>query len=120
MRWMVRHSRHFLPVRRMSACPRQRRNSRHPSTAACYLQPADVSAMPAMAHLVGDARMTNNILDQSATYDHFIEVVRRRRSVRRFTKGREVSRDTLLKIAEAARWAPTGANAQCWDLIVID
>lgn len=25
-----------------------------------------------------------------------------------------------MKIAEAARWAPTGANAQCWDLIVID
>ena len=81
---------------------------------------ADVSAMPAMANLVGDARMTNDILDQSATYGHFIEVVRRRRSVRRFAKGREVSRDTLLKIAEAARWAPTGANAQCWDLIVID
>jgi nitroreductase len=81
----------------------------------------DVSAMRGMARtLWGDARMTNNILDQSATYDHFIEVVRRRRSVRRFTKGREVSRDTLLKIAEAARWAPTGANAQCWDLIVID
>ena len=26
----------------------------------------------------------------------------------------------LLKIAEAARWAPTGANSQCFDLIIID
>lgn len=53
-------------------------------------------------------------------YEPFIEVVRRRRSVRRFAKGKKVGRATLLKIAEAGRWAPTGANAQCWDLIVVD
>src|ERR1700759_5160767 len=52
--------------------------------------------------------------------DSFVEIVRRRRSVRRFEKGRSVSRDALLPIAEAGRWAPTGANAQCWDLIVVD
>lgn len=53
-------------------------------------------------------------------YDHLIDVIRRRRSVRRFEKGKTVSRQTLLQIAEAGRWAPTGANAQCWDLIIVD
>jgi nitroreductase len=49
-----------------------------------------------------------------------LEVMRRRRSVRSFEKGRSVGRETLLGIAEAARWAPTGANTQCWDLVVVD
>ena len=58
--------------------------------------------------------------DHASNYEKFIEVVKKRRSVRRFEKGRKVDRETLLKIAEAGRWAPTGANAQCWDLIVVD
>ena len=48
------------------------------------------------------------------------DIMRRRRSVRQFERGRKVSRDTLLSVAESARWAPTGANAQCWDLIIVD
>jgi nitroreductase len=48
------------------------------------------------------------------------KVIRERRSVRRFEKGRTIGRDVLLRIAEAARWAPTGANSQCFDLVVID
>src|SRR5260370_14278720 len=56
----------------------------------------------------------------ATSYQAFIEVVKKRRSVRRFEKGKTVTRETLLKIAEAGRWAPTGANAQCWDLIVVD
>ncbi len=55
-----------------------------------------------------------------ADYDQLIDVIRRRRSVRRFEKGKTVSRETLLRIAEAGRWAPTGANAQCWDLVIVD
>jgi hypothetical protein len=58
-----------------------------------------------------------NALDSYAT---LIDVIRRRRSVRRFAPGRAVDRSVLLKIAEAARWAPTGANSQCFDLIIID
>ena len=53
-------------------------------------------------------------------YAETLEVIRRRRSVRRFEKGRAVPRETLLQIAEFGRWAPTGANAQCWDLIIVD
>lgn len=56
----------------------------------------------------------------SQPYDALIDVIRRRRSVRRFEPGRSVSRDTLLKIAEAARWAPTGANSQCFDVLIVD
>jgi nitroreductase len=58
--------------------------------------------------------------DHDTGYKKFIEVVKKRRSVRRFEKGKKVGREILLKIAEAGRWAPTGANAQCWDLIVVD
>ena len=54
------------------------------------------------------------------SYPSFIDIIRRRRSVRRFEPGREIDRPTLLKIAEAARWAPTGANSQCFDVVIID
>lgn len=54
------------------------------------------------------------------SYASLIDVIRRRRSVRRFERGQAVARSVLLNIAEAARWAPTGANSQCFDLIIID
>jgi nitroreductase len=53
-------------------------------------------------------------------YGPFIDIVRRRRSVRRFEPGQSIDRATLLRIAEAARWAPTGANTQCFDVVVVD
>jgi len=40
--------------------------------------------------------------------------------VRRFEPGHTIERELLLKIAEAARWAPTGANSQCFDLVIVD
>ena len=55
-----------------------------------------------------------------ASYAPLIDVIRRRRSVRRFEPGHSVGRDTLLRIAEAARWAPTGANSQCFDVVIVD
>lgn len=58
--------------------------------------------------------------DNIADYDTLIDVMRRRRSVRRFEKGRQIDRDTLMRIAEAARWAPTGANTQCFDVLIVD
>lgn len=53
-------------------------------------------------------------------YADLIDIVRRRRSVRRFEPAQAVDRSVLLQIAEAARWAPTGANSQCFDLVIVD
>src|SRR5260370_21375095 len=64
--------------------------------------------------------MSSDGSEHDADYEMFIEVVKKRRSVRRFEKGKTGGRETLLRIAEAGRWGPTGANAQCWDLIVVD
>jgi nitroreductase len=50
----------------------------------------------------------------------FDEVIRRRRSVRRFEPGKTIDRAALERIVECGRWAPSGANSQCWDFIVID
>jgi nitroreductase len=52
-------------------------------------------------------------------YEALMQVVRRR-SVRAFEKGRHDGRDVLEKIVDCGRWAPSGANAQPWDFIVID
>ena len=53
-------------------------------------------------------------------YETFIDIIRKRRSVRRFEKGRSISREVLERIAEAGRWAPSGANVQPWDFIVVE
>ena len=50
----------------------------------------------------------------------FRGVIERRRSTRKFQPGREVGRDVLDRIVDCGRWAPSGANSQCWDFIVID
>lgn len=50
----------------------------------------------------------------------FQDVIRKRRSVRKFEPGRKVGRDVLEQIIDCGRWAPSGANVQCWDFIVVD
>lgn len=57
---------------------------------------------------------------ESDPYPSLLDVVRHRRSVRKFEPGRRVPRETLIKIMEAGRWAPSGANAQHWDFICVD
>ena len=59
-------------------------------------------------------------MPDSPAYDDLMSVVRRRRGVRKFAPGHSVPRETLLEIAEAARWAPTGANTQCFDVVIVD
>ncbi|MGH2872755.1 MAG: nitroreductase family protein [Solirubrobacteraceae bacterium] len=56
----------------------------------------------------------------SDLYEPLLQVVRARRSVRKFEPGRAVPRATLARIMEAGRWAPSGANAQHWDFICVD
>ncbi len=41
-----------------------------------------------------------------------------RRSIRRFEQS-DVETDKLTEILEAARWAPSWANTQCWEIVVI-
>jgi nitroreductase len=72
------------------------------------------------AYHLRSRRMERHMSAQSDDYAHLIDVVRRRRSVRRFAPGQSVTRTTLLEIAETARWAPTGANSQCFDIVIID
>jgi nitroreductase len=50
----------------------------------------------------------------------FQDVVRKRRSVRKFEAGRAIGRDVIQRIVDCGRWAPSGANVQCWDFIVVD
>lgn len=49
---------------------------------------------------------------------NFIDVVTGRRSIRRF-KNRTVEDDKLTQILEAARWTPSWANTQCWEIVVV-
>ena len=48
-----------------------------------------------------------------------LALIQKRRSVRRFTDQR-VKREHLELLGEAAIWAPSGSNAQAWQLVVVD
>lgn len=50
--------------------------------------------------------------------DEFLELVRKRRNVRKF-KTDPIPDECIEKIIEAARWAQSGANAQPWEFIVV-
>ncbi|MBM2831083.1 MAG: nitroreductase [Dehalococcoidia bacterium] len=51
-------------------------------------------------------------------YDAFLALVKKRRSIRRF-KPDPVPDEYIDKIVEAARWAPSSANSQPWEFIII-
>lgn len=53
------------------------------------------------------------------TYDQLLELLKTRRSVRRF-EDRSVSRQDLDCLLEAARWAPSNHNRQPWKFLVIE
>ncbi len=48
----------------------------------------------------------------------FFEVIRKRRSVRRF-KPDTIPREDILKILDAANWAPSALNLQPWEFLVV-
>lgn len=50
--------------------------------------------------------------------DILLDVIKRRRSVRRFD-GAAIPKEAMEQILEAGRWAPSGANAQPWRLVVV-
>jgi len=47
-----------------------------------------------------------------------MEAIKGRRSIRKY-KPDPVSEEMLQKIMEAVRWAPSWANTQCWEIIVV-
>ena len=51
-------------------------------------------------------------------YDGFIQLVMKRRSIRSF-KSDPIPDDYVEKIIEAARFAPSGANSQPWEFVVL-
>jgi len=51
-------------------------------------------------------------------YDNLLELVKKRRSIRRF-KPDPIPDESIDKIIEVARWAPSGFNMQPWDFVVI-
>ncbi len=48
----------------------------------------------------------------------FMEVIKGRRSIRRYLP-KEISSETMQTVLEAVRWAPSWANSQCWELVLI-
>lgn len=47
------------------------------------------------------------------------DLARRRRSIRTFDPDRPVPDDLVLELLDVARWAPSGANAQPWEFLVV-
>ncbi len=50
----------------------------------------------------------------------FQEIIRKRRSTRKYEAGHAVDRAVLERIVDCGRWAPSGANVQCFEFLVID
>lgn len=51
-------------------------------------------------------------------YDSLLELVKKRRSIRRF-KPDPIPDDSIDKIIDVARWAPSGFNMQPWEFVVV-
>ncbi|MFC1868453.1 nitroreductase family protein [Thermodesulfobacteriota bacterium] len=51
-------------------------------------------------------------------YEGFLELVKKRRSIRNFKKD-PIPDEYVDKIIEAARWAPSGFNMQPWEFVVV-
>ncbi len=51
-------------------------------------------------------------------YDSLLDLVKKRRSCRNFRPD-QVPDENIEKIIEVARWAPSGANTQPWDFVIV-
>lgn len=52
--------------------------------------------------------------------DSFLQLVKARRTIRSSFLSKPVSSDDIKFVLEAARWAPSGHNAQPWEFIVVE
>jgi nitroreductase len=57
-------------------------------------------------------------MDYKEDYQHFMELLKKRHTARRF-KPDPIPNGSIEKIIEAARWAMSGSNAQPWDFIIV-
>ena len=48
----------------------------------------------------------------------FMDTVLKRRSIRKY-QDRVIPEEVVAEVLEAVRWAPSWANSQCWELVVI-
>jgi nitroreductase len=66
-------------------------------------------------------RLTRNhgeLLQTKEVIMDVMEAILKRRSIRKYT-GDDVSREDIIKILEAGRWAPSGLNNQPWRFLVL-
>lgn len=66
-----------------------------------------------------DSTEAGPVIGDRRLYDHFMEIARNRITTRQFDPEFEVPTEHYELILEAARHAPSGANAQPWHYIVI-
>jgi len=57
------------------------------------------------------------IIEETAEMD-MLELIKSRRSIRKFKTDR-ISEEALNILLEAVRWAPSWANTQCWELVIV-
>lgn len=48
------------------------------------------------------------------------DAILRRRSVRRFDRSRDVPRELVMQVLDAARFAPSSCNLQTWDFVLVE
>jgi nitroreductase len=58
-------------------------------------------------------------MNDASIYDALLELVRKRRTIRRF-KSDPVPADYITKIIDVARWSPSGFHTQPWEFVVIE
>jgi len=51
-------------------------------------------------------------------YENLLELIKKRRTIRKFNP-EPIPDDYIEKVMEAARWAPSGANTQPWEFVVV-
>lgn len=80
---------------------------------------ADDHQDPAVDLAAAEAEVDLPPLGATERYDAMMQVMRNRVTVRKFAPGTEVPAAHVEMILEAARHAPSGANAQPWHFIVV-
>ncbi|MEM0241045.1 MAG: nitroreductase family protein [Thermosphaera sp.] len=56
---------------------------------------------------------------ESSSADVLINVIKTRRTIRKFKRNVKVPKEVIEKILDIARWSPSGSNAQEWRFVVV-